>query len=203
LAETEAEVLQVLRSPVGRDTVSSDMQWSVELYRKALKFAANAHGKQIVPGQKYSYVVHLSCVCAEVMNALQFETDVNADLAICCALLHDTLEDTKVPPVELEEAFGRDVWMGVGALTKKKHLSKAAAMADSIDRVLKEPKEVGMVKMADRITNLDQPPEPWSVVKVKKYHEEAKLIHGKLKHCSPYLAKRLLERIHDYEVYTK
>jgi (p)ppGpp synthase/HD superfamily hydrolase len=149
--------LQLLRESFGQNVVSSHMQWSVELYRKALKFAANAHGQQVVPGQKYSYVVHLCSVCAEVMNALQFEKQADADLAICCALLHDTLEDTTVPPVELEEAFGRDVWMGVAALTKKKRLSKSAAMADCLERILIEPKEVGMVKMADRITNHDQP----------------------------------------------
>ena len=179
------------------------MKWSIELYRKALKFAAAAHGTQKVPGQQYSYVVHIAAVCSEIMNALQYEKGADADLAVCCALLHDTIEDTKVPPVELEEAFGRDVWMGVSALTKRKGLLKSAAMTDSLKRILNEPYEIGMVKMADRITNLNQPPAKWPLSKSREYYEEAKQIHKALKRCSAYLSARLLSKIKDYEEYLK
>jgi guanosine-3',5'-bis(diphosphate) 3'-pyrophosphohydrolase len=154
------------------------MTWWQDLYRKAIEFAAVAHRNQKVPGRAFSYVVHLSNVCMEVIASLEFEPRVNANLAVVCALLHDVLEDTDTRPVDVEESFGRDVWMGVVALTKKQSLSKKKAMADSLDRILQQPREIGMVKLDDRITNLGMPPFHWTAKKTRDYHEEAKVIHS-------------------------
>jgi len=181
--------------------VLSAMRWSIDLYRKALEFAAFAHRRQKVPGKPYSYVVHLAAVCGEVAAALQVEEHSNPDLAIACALLHDTLEDTCTAPVKVEEAFGRDVYTGVAALTKNKGLSKAASMADSLGRILTEPVEVGMVKMADRSVNLSQPPRKWKRKKVQYYHEEARLILKALRGCSKYMSDRLEKKIEEYAAY--
>jgi len=58
-----------------------------------------------------------------------------------------------------------------------------------------------MVKMADRITNLQPPPGYWSNEKRSMYLEEAKEIHAVLKDASPYLSARLSDKIKAYKKY--
>ncbi len=72
-------------------------------------------------------------------------------------------------------------------------------MIDSLTRVNKLKKEVGLVKIADRITNLQTPPQHWSKDKIIKYCNEAKLISSTLKNKNDYLNKRLETKICEYE----
>ena len=65
--------------------------WSQEKYIKAYNFAAEAHKGQKVPGTDLPYIMHLSLVSMEIMAALSVENDLDGDLAIQCALLHDTI----------------------------------------------------------------------------------------------------------------
>jgi (p)ppGpp synthase/HD superfamily hydrolase len=58
-----------------------------------------------------------------------------------------------------------------------------------------------MVKLADRILNMNEPPEHWDKAKRKEYQEEAKLILEILKAGSPYLAARLSDKIYTYNRY--
>lgn len=51
-----------------------------------------------------------------------------------------------------------------------------------------------MVKMADRITNLQPPPKHWTPEKISRYREEACQIHQALKGACSYLAARLQEK---------
>ena len=74
-------------------------------------------------------------------------------------------------------------------------------MQDSIVRIRKQPKEVWMVKLADRITNLQPPPKHWNKAKVKKYRNGAILILEKLGEANPYLAQRLNKKIAEYGQY--
>jgi (p)ppGpp synthase/HD superfamily hydrolase len=74
-------------------------------------------------------------------------------------------------------------------------------MADSLERVRKQPKEIWMVKMADRVTNLQPPPKNWTPEKINRYREESIIIHERLQNGSSYLASRLLEKIDHYAKY--
>jgi (p)ppGpp synthase/HD superfamily hydrolase len=58
-----------------------------------------------------------------------------------------------------------------------------------------------MVKLADRITNLGIPPKHWDIEKIKKYQKEASFILSCLGNSNIYLAKRLAEKIEDYNKY--
>lgn len=177
--------------------------WSEDLYLKAIDFAANAHKDQKMQGKNYTYVVHVASVCMEVIACL-FNTKVNnPDLAIQCALLHDTLEDTKITYQDIELNFGKKVAEGVLALTKNEKLEKSMQLTDSIDRIKKARLEIGIVKLADRIVNLQEPPPHWTKEKINRYFNEAKFIHKSLSHCSEFLAKRLLEKITNYEKYIR
>jgi len=102
---------------------------------------------------------------------------------------------------DLESTFGKEIADGVQALTKNKKLPKEARLKDSLNRIIQQPKEIWMVKMADRITNLQQPPTHWSKEKIKNYYEEAVLIHSTLKNENVILATRLENKIADYRKY--
>jgi hypothetical protein len=175
--------------------------WSQDKYTRAMEFAAYAHGDQRVPGRPFSYVVHLANVSMEVMAVLPESRGVRFDLALQCAILHDVLEDTPVGAEEIEAQFGPEVRAGVQALTKNKKLPRSERMKDSLRRILRQPVEIGLVKMADRISNLVEPPEDWLEDKVVEYYEEAVLILQNLGHCGALLADRLKERIDAYKRY--
>ncbi|MBX7098823.1 MAG: HD domain-containing protein [Myxococcaceae bacterium] len=173
--------------------------FSADLYGKALTFAARAHGAQLTP-HGLPYVVHLSGVCMEVTRALREEPGRDEDLAVACALLHDVVEDTATRIDEVEKAFGPRVAAGVGALTKDAGVEKPRRMEDSLQRILRQPAEVAMVKLADRITNLGPPPPTWSREKKVGYRAEAQLILERLGAASGFLTSRLEARIDAYPV---
>jgi len=174
--------------------------WDRESYTRAWHFAATAHLGQTVPGSELPYIVHVGNVAMVVMTAIANSTDVaDPDLAVQCALLHDVLEDTSVSPAQLLEAFGPRVAAGVAALTKDAQLpGKAERMADSLQRIRTQPVEVWMVKMADRITNLQPPPAHWSAERITAYREEAIRIHQALHSANAYLAAQLAQMIDAY-----
>lgn len=173
-----------------------------EVYQKAIKFAGEKHHHQTVPGTKANYLLHISNVAMEVLIAHNVHHDFDIDYAIQVALLHDTLEDTETEFVALEQVFGYKVALGVQALTKDERLStKSAKMMDSLHRINESDKEVGIVKLADRITNLQQPPDAWNKEKRLNYVNEAKLIGKMLAHKNEYLNKRLQSKIVDYRKY--
>ena len=184
-------------------------RWSQDLYIQAFMFAAEVHKDQKVPGSDLPYVVHLALVSMEVMVALSVEDGLNGDLAVQCAALHDVMEDPKVPYEIVEAKFTSAVADGVLALTKDDEVGldidnawerKKIRMADSLNRIKQQPKdkEICMVKMADRITNLQPPPSDWTDKKMAYYKQEAILIYNELRDASPFLAERLKTKIEGY-----
>jgi (p)ppGpp synthase/HD superfamily hydrolase len=177
------------------------VMWNQEEYQKAIAFAGFAHRNQLVPGKEYNYVVHISNVAAEIARLILVEKIGNENLSIQCALLHDVIEDTDTKPEEIEKEFGKEVLNGVLALTKNKEIDKEGRMKDSLKRIKEQGKEIACVKMADRITNLQKPPEYWNKDKIKKYIDEAILIHNELNSYSEFLGYRLKVKIKEYENY--
>src|SRR4029077_16765972 len=112
-------------------------------------------------GTDLPYLVHVTSVAAEVIAALPAANMAAPDVAVACALLHDTVEDTATRIEEIEAAFGAAVARGVAALTKDARLPRPEQMPDSLVRIGREAPEVAMVKLADRITNLAPPPSFW------------------------------------------
>jgi len=183
--------------------------WNREKYLEAWYFASIRHTGQKYGGhengQQIDYLTHLGKVSMEIIWALgQSSNTYNADLAIQCAILHDTLEDTPTTYQELNSRFGKDVADGVLSLTKNDKLpSKSEQMGDSLKRIKQQPKEIWMVKMADRISNLYLPPFYWDEAKIISYMEEAKIILSNLHLGNEILATRLEEKIVDYKKFIK
>ncbi len=178
--------------------------WSPEVYQRAALLAAKAHQGQMLPDSPAPYLVHLMLVAAEVTAALQVEEGLDGDLAVACALLHDTLEDTAVQSADLRREFGPLVAAGVQALTKDPALPKEQRLADSLRRILAQPREtareVALVKLADRVVNLRPAPASWTRAKIAAYREDAQIIRETLGAASPHLAGRLARRIATYGV---
>jgi (p)ppGpp synthase/HD superfamily hydrolase len=175
-------------------------RWSQDLYIKAYQYAAKAHNGQLLPGSDLPYIVHLSLVSMEIMAALTVDAqNLDGNLAIQCALLHDAMEDAGISYNEICEIFGQRVADGVDALSKRDMFeTKKESMIDSLQRIKAQPIEVWMVKLADRITNLLPPPDHWDEEKIENYREEAKLIYTELKDANEYLASRLSMKIEGY-----
>jgi (p)ppGpp synthase/HD superfamily hydrolase len=171
--------------------------WSPEAYIRAFTFAAAAHNGQIIPGTDLPYLMHIGFVAMEVIAALERDPGLTGDLAVQCALLHDTLEDTETTCVQLIDEFGIDVAAGVLALTKDPAKGDSR-MADSLARTREQPREIWVVKLADRITNLQPPPAYWTTERIRHYREESKEIHRALSSASRYLADRLSRKIAAY-----
>ena len=172
--------------------------WTPDEYIRAYLFAANAHVNKKVKDSELPYIVHVSLVSMEIIAALQVEPEHDGDLAVKCALLHDVVEDSNITLTQLTHEFGKRIADGVSALTKNKKLDENSRMQDSLRRIQEQPREVWMVKMADRITNLQPPPSSWTTEKIQGYKEEAMEIHAALNSASQYLASRLQDKIKTY-----
>ncbi|MBK9732378.1 MAG: bifunctional (p)ppGpp synthetase/guanosine-3',5'-bis(diphosphate) 3'-pyrophosphohydrolase [Chitinophagaceae bacterium] len=172
-------------------------------YQKTIKFAAKKHAdiNQLIPGTNLPYVVHLSNVAMEILIAAQKTEKFDSEFAIQVALLHDILEDTETTFDEIANEFGKEIAQAVLALTKSSKITKEDRMNDSLNRIKELPKEVWAVKLADRITNLQVPPEHWSIEKITEYQKQAIQIYNSLKGGNEYLENRLLEKISDYLKY--
>ncbi|MDP1802157.1 MAG: HD domain-containing protein [Bacteroidota bacterium] len=170
--------------------------WSIDELQDIWQLASKLHDGQKYggpnDGEQVEYINHIGSVTFEIINAINNSNDINAELAIKCAMLHDTLEDTNFSFEKTKELFGKEVAEGVLALTKNSELENSdEKMKDSLKRIKLQPKEVWAVKLADRICNLYEPPFYWKNEKKLKYIEEAKLILAELKEGNSYLAERL------------
>lgn len=165
-------------------------------------FASRVHKDQKYPGENLPYLTHIGNVVLEVMAVAN--NLVNPELAIICAILHDTIEDSSITYEDILQEFGKDVADGVMALTKDSNFAtKKEKMLDSIKRIKEQPKEVWIVKMADRIANLGKPPHYWSLEKKIAYQEEAKIIWQHLHEANSIIATRLKQKIENYVHYLK
>ena len=122
----------------------------------------------------------------------------DGELAVQVALLHDVLEDTRIRYDALHADFGQRVADGVWALTKDDELSRAEQLPDCLRRIRMQPREIWMVKLADRITNLQPPPRHWPKAKIREYHQGAQVILEALGEASPFLSLRLSSKIGEY-----
>ncbi|RTE64547.1 bifunctional (p)ppGpp synthetase/guanosine-3',5'-bis(diphosphate) 3'-pyrophosphohydrolase [Amphritea opalescens] len=179
--------------------------WNQDAYLKAWNFASSIHLGQTIPGSDIPYINHLGLVSMEATAAIAMGTNIeNPNLLVLCALLHDSIEDTKTTFEDIKHEFGIEVANGVLALSKNEKLpTKMEQMDDSLRRIKQQPIEVWMVKLCDRITNLQPPPKHWDTGKISRYKEEAYCILNELGEANQFLAERLRLKIENYSQYVK
>jgi (p)ppGpp synthase/HD superfamily hydrolase len=175
-----------------------------QTYQKAIKFAGEAHSNQKLPGSNANYLVHISNVAMEIFVAYQNKPDFDLNLAIQIAILHDTIEDNKkISYNTIVHKFDKNIADGVLALSKNNSIeNKKDRMYDSLNRILKQPKEIALVKLADRITNLQKPPNSWNKEKINAYYKEAKKISKELAGKHQYLDSRIRAQLQNYTKFT-
>lgn len=175
--------------------------WSSEKFLNTLFFAIKAHNEQ-----KMKFPVDMP-YSAHIIGVLQFaikggindkRKDINWDLLTQAALLHDVIEDTGTSYETVKKTFGRVTADGVMALTKNDNLVKELRMKDSVSRIKKQPKEIAMVKLADRLMNMQERVPSWSKEKQESYKKEAQLICDELGYSSKYLKQELQNKIDNY-----
>jgi (p)ppGpp synthase/HD superfamily hydrolase len=123
---------------------------------RAIKFAKEAHTGQ---KRKYSdedYVEHPIRVAKKIAWI-----DNSTEDMVIAAILHDTVEDTDVSLQEINDLFGTKVADMVNGLTQADKispeigkLSRVERMKANLEKLKKEPWEVKLIKLADRLDNL-------------------------------------------------
>lgn len=164
----------------------------------AKQFALKAHANQYYLPENVPYNTHLYRVTG-IIQQIYTESAFDVEFALQLGWLHDVVEDTPIDLDAILKLFGDDVSNGVKALTKDKSLSKAKQMTDSLNRILQQPGEVAIVKMADRVANLTNNLVNWSFEKRLYYHKEATLIFNTLGHASQPMAYLLESTINYFE----
>lgn len=125
----------------------------LDLLRRAYDFAAEQHKTQTRrSGEPFlSHPVEVAHLLADM------KLDVTS---LCAALLHDVVEDTKIPLEEIAKQFGPDVAQLVEGATKITRLDLLAPEARQAENVRKmllamvNDVRVVMVKLADRLHNM-------------------------------------------------
>lgn len=182
--------------------------WNQDNYNKIIDFVGRAHNGQMNYAKDMPYVVHLAKVADEAIKLVVSGNYVgNPDLLIAVALLHDILEDTNTTYEQLEYMFGETVAKCVLSLTRNTQLDedgsivREASLLDSIQRIKKQPIEAAIVKLCDRITNLQDVPVIWTRDKVEQYKKESQILLNELGYANEYLKERLRQKIENYNNY--
>ncbi len=173
--------------------------WDNKKVSKAIFLATQKHNGQVMKhptGMPYS--AHFTNVLMEALNFAQGLDGIDFDLLVCSAILHDVLEDTNTSYEEIASEFGEKIANGVLALTKDKNLPKSQQMEDSLNRILQQPIEIAIVKMADRMFNIRDRVPSWSNEKVAEYKAESELIFKRLGFVNEKMSESLKEEIQKY-----
>ena len=153
---------------------------NVSIIEDAYEFAKEAHkGQQRRSGQEY--IVH-------PLETSKILADLHVDeITIVAGLLHDVVEDTKVPLEKIEETFGKDVAQLVDGVTKLSRIEFKSKEEQQVENLRKmflamaKDIRVIIIKLADRLHNMrtlrHQSPE-----KQKEIAEETLEIFAPLAH---------------------
>jgi guanosine-3',5'-bis(diphosphate) 3'-pyrophosphohydrolase len=140
----------------------------------AVTFAVSWHGDQTRPAGE-PYVEHLLEATRVLVEAIGV---IDIDV-LRAAILHDVVEDTDCTLADVRERFGDRVATLVDWVTKPprgESESREAARTAYLTRLRRAPDEAILVKLADRLSNvqrLDTHPRP---AKARSYYAETVLL---------------------------
>lgn len=122
------------------------------------------------------YINHLIEVASFVAEATEGK---DPDLVIA-ALLHDAIEDQKIPRELIAEQFGEDVASLVFEVTDDKSLPKPERKRRQVETAPKKSPRAKLLKLADKVSNLKSvaasPPSHWPVQRRLDYVAWAKAV---------------------------
>ncbi|KAH9526129.1 isocitrate dehydrogenase (NAD(+)) idh1, variant 2 [Dermatophagoides farinae] len=152
---------------------------AIKLIVKAADFAAKAHRQQLRDDGINPYINHP----IGVANILTDLGNVSDPAVIAAALLHDTVEDTDVTFDDIQREFGDHIRSIVAEVTDDKSLPKLERKRLQIENAPNSSIEAKLVKLADKLYNLQDliqtTPIGWSEKRVEEYAEwSAQVIAG-------------------------
>lgn len=121
---------------------------------RAARLAAKAHGAQTRKGSSLPYVVHPFSVAERLARGEGIPAAADRRTMMLAAILHDTLEDTDLPPAQIEAEFGKTVLAVVRELTQDKSLEKSVRKRRMVEECGGWSLEAKVVKLADRWDNM-------------------------------------------------
>jgi (p)ppGpp synthase/HD superfamily hydrolase len=137
---------------------------------KALHFAADKHRDQRRKDVEASPYINHPIEVAELLARVGGVTDL---VTLQSAILHDTIEDTKTKPEELEAAFGPEVRRVVEEVTDDKELPKEERKQLQIEHASHLSERAKQIKIGDKISNVlgvtQAPPSDWSLERRLEY----------------------------------
>ena len=154
---------------------------AVGLLLDALQFSADKHRGQKRKDGDTAYINHPIAVA----HILKHVGGIDDPVALCSAILHDTLEDTKTTKDELTQRFGAEVaeivWEVTDDLTLKADKSRDTERKQlEINHAPHISHQAKLVKTADKIANLrdilNNPPVDWLIEKKQGYFDWAKQV---------------------------
>ncbi len=152
--KAEEEMIQQAFQELLNDYLHTKHRKRVEIITKAFNFANQAH-KGIKRRSGEPYIMHPIAVAKIVCNEIGL-----GSTSICCALLHDVVEDTDYTVEDIENIFGPKIAQIVDGLTKISggiFGDKASAQAENFKKLLltmSNDIRVILIKIADRLHNM-------------------------------------------------
>jgi GTP diphosphokinase / guanosine-3',5'-bis(diphosphate) 3'-diphosphatase len=164
----------------------------------AINFAADKHrGQSRKDAANTPYINHPIALANLLANYAGI-SDINV---IAAAILHDTVEDTDTTVEDIEEHFGKDIRDIVIEVTDDKSLPSPERKRLQIEHAATISHEAKLVKLADKISNLQDilasPPVKWSLERKREYFDWAKAVIDQLRGTN-----EKLEALFD-EIYSK
>lgn len=152
---------------------------------RAVRFSAEKHRDQRRKDPESSpYINHP----IEVAETLWREGEVRDIDVIIAAILHDTLEDTKTTPEEIEEQFGRRVREMVEEVTDDKSLPKHERKRLQVEHAPALSAGAKQIKLGDKAANVrdvafSAPPD-WDFNRRSEYLAWADSVVERLRGCN-------------------
>ena len=136
---------------------------SLSLLLKAIRFASLKHKDQRRKDPDASPYINHPIAVAETLWRIGRVRNI---ATIISGILHDTLEDTKTTPEELQAVFGEEIRSVVEEVSDDKGLSKADRKRLQVENANHKSKRARQIKMADKICNIQDiavcPPPDWT-----------------------------------------
>lgn len=166
------------------------MSIDLPLVIKAIDYAADKHrGQSRKDSTNTPYINHPIALASLLVNHAGI-TDTNV---IAAALLHDTVEDTDATIDDIEELFGETIRNIVMEVTDDKSLPSSERKRLQIENAASLSHEAKLVKLADKISNLQdiltRPPVKWSLERKREYFDWARSVIDQLRGTNVNLEK--------------
>lgn len=130
--------------------MSDSIANSVTLWQKAASFAARHHAGQQRKDGVTPYVAHP----VRVALTVQLIFECHDAVAVCTALLHDTIEDTLADYDDIRVEFGGLIAECVACVTKDKRLPDELREPAFYEQISSGPWQARLVKLADAYDNV-------------------------------------------------